>query len=104
MVKTRVTEENWIKSRKPWNREEEKEEEEEKEKKVRLGTLAADWQGSRSVRMTSCQRPIVSCSWSHPPVWSLLLVDQSPSAYWIVNPDNDVYGNVAAGSSHYGFW
>ena len=21
-----------------------------------------------------------------------------------MNPDNDVYGNVAAGSSHYGFW
>ena len=38
------------------------------------------------------------------PVWSLLAVDQSPAAYWIVNPDNDVYGNVAAGSSHYGFW
>lgn len=33
------------------------------------------------------------------PVWSLLLVDQSPAAYWIVNPDNDVYNNVAAGSS-----
>lgn len=38
------------------------------------------------------------------PVWSLLAVDQSPAAYWIVNPDNDVIGNVAAGSSHYGFW
>ena len=36
-------------------------------------------------------------------IWSLLLVDQSPACYWIVNPDNDVYGNVAAGSSHYGF-
>lgn len=33
------------------------------------------------------------------PVWSLLLVDQSPAAYWIVNPDNDVYENVAACSS-----
>ena len=38
------------------------------------------------------------------PVWSLLLVDQSPACFWIVNPDNDVYGNVAAGSSHYGIW
>ena len=38
------------------------------------------------------------------PVWSLLLVDQSPAAIWIVNPDNDVYGNVVAGSSHYGIW
>mgnify|MGYP003307879992 FL=1 len=38
------------------------------------------------------------------PIWSLLLVDQSPACYWIVNPDNDVYGNVAAASSHYGFW
>ena len=38
------------------------------------------------------------------PVWSLLMVDQSPACYWIVNPSNDVYGNVAAGSSHYGFW
>ena len=25
-----------------------------------------------------------------------LLVDQSPACYWIVNPDNDVYGNAAA--------
>ena len=38
------------------------------------------------------------------PIWSLLLVDQSPAAIWIVNPDNDVYGNVVAGSSHYGIW
>ena len=38
------------------------------------------------------------------PIWSLLLVDQSPAAFWIVNPENYVYGNVAAGSSHYGFW
>ena len=38
------------------------------------------------------------------PVWSLLLVDQSPAAIWIVNPDNDVYGNAVAGSSHYGIW
>ena len=38
------------------------------------------------------------------PIWSLLMVDQSPSNFWIVNPHNYVYGNVAAGSSHYGFW
>jgi len=38
------------------------------------------------------------------PIWSLLMVDQSPAAFWIVNPTNDVYGNVAAGSSHHGFW
>ena len=38
------------------------------------------------------------------PIWSLLMVDQSPSCFWIVNPENYVYGNVAAGSSHYGFW
>jgi hypothetical protein len=37
------------------------------------------------------------------PVWSLLLVDQSPSAFWIVNPDNIVRDNAAT-SSHYGFW
>ena len=38
------------------------------------------------------------------PIWSVLLVDQSPSCFWIVNPSNDVYGNVCGGSSHYGFW
>ena len=38
------------------------------------------------------------------PIWSLLMVDQSPSCFWIVNPVNYIYGNVAAGSSHYGFW
>jgi hypothetical protein len=38
------------------------------------------------------------------PVWSLLTVDQSPAAFWIVNPNNIVRGNVVAGSSHYGFW
>jgi cysteine-rich repeat protein len=37
------------------------------------------------------------------PVWSLLLVDQSPAAFWIVNPDNTVR-DCAATSSHYGFW
>ena len=38
------------------------------------------------------------------PIWSLLMVDQSPACFWIVNPTNDVYGNVAAGSAFYGFW
>ena len=38
------------------------------------------------------------------PAWSLLLVDQSPAAYWIVNPNNRIVDNIAAGSSHYGFW
>jgi len=38
------------------------------------------------------------------PVWSLLTVDMSPSAFWIVNPNNTVTDNVAAGSTHYGFW
>ena len=28
------------------------------------------------------------------PIWSLLLVDQSPACYWIVNPDNDVYAGT----------
>jgi hypothetical protein len=37
------------------------------------------------------------------PVWSLLLVDQSPAAFWIVNPDN-IVRDCAATSSHYGFW
>ena len=31
------------------------------------------------------------------PVWSLLVVDQSPAAFWIVNPNNIVRNNVAAG-------
>ena len=38
------------------------------------------------------------------PVWSLLTVDQSPACFWIVNPWNYVRNNIAAGSSHYGFW
>ena len=38
------------------------------------------------------------------PVWSLLTVDQSPACFWIVNPHNYVRNNIAAGSSHYGFW
>ena len=37
-------------------------------------TLAADWHGSRRVRTTSSHSPWTSCSLSHPPVWSLLLM------------------------------
>ena len=37
------------------------------------------------------------------PVWSLLIVDQSPSAFWIVNPNQIVTENAAT-SSHYGYW
>ena len=38
------------------------------------------------------------------PVLSLLLVDQSPACYWIVHPHTHMIGNVAGGSSHYGYW
>ena len=38
------------------------------------------------------------------PVLSLLLVDQSPACYWIVHPYTHLIGNVAGGSSHYGYW
>lgn len=38
------------------------------------------------------------------PVLSLLLVDQSPACYWIVHPYTHLLGNVAGGSSHYGYW
>ena len=33
-----------------------------------------------------------------------LLGRSVPSCFWIVNPVNYIYGNVAAGSSHYGFY
>ena len=33
-----------------------------------------------------------------------LTVDQTPATYWLVNPDNYVASNIAAGSTHYGFW
>ena len=33
-----------------------------------------------------------------------LSTDATPSSYWLVNGDNYVDGNIAAGSSHYGFW
>jgi len=31
------------------------------------------------------------------PAWSLLQVDQTPAAYWIVNPNNVVENNIAFG-------
>jgi hypothetical protein len=40
-------------------------------------TLAADWQGSPSDLTTSCHNPRVICSLSHPPVWWLLLLNQT---------------------------
>ena len=36
--------------------------------------------------------------------FALLTVDQTPASFWITNPDNYVASNVAAGSTHYGFW
>ena len=36
--------------------------------------------------------------------FALLNVDQTPASYWIVNPDNYVERNIAAGSTHYDFW
>ena len=33
-----------------------------------------------------------------------LTSDATPSTYWLVNGDNYVERNIAAGSSHYGFW
>ena len=38
------------------------------------------------------------------PSLALLTVDQTPASFWITNPDNYVASNVAAGSTHYGFW
>lgn len=35
---------------------------------------------------------------------SLLNVDQTPAVFWIVNPNNRVRRNAAAGSTHLGFW
>ena len=34
----------------------------------------------------------------------VLAVDQTPATFWIVNPDNYVERNIAAGSTHYGIW
>jgi len=35
---------------------------------------------------------------------SLLNTDQTPACFWMTNPDNNIVGNVAAGSDRYGFW
>ncbi|CAG9461071.1 unnamed protein product [Pedinophyceae sp. YPF-701] len=35
---------------------------------------------------------------------SLLNTDTTPATFWITNPRNDYFGNVAAGSLAYGFW
>jgi len=38
------------------------------------------------------------------PSTTSLNVDMSPSVFWVVNANNIVRRNAAAGSSHYGFW
>ena len=38
------------------------------------------------------------------PCFSCLNSDMTPASYWLVNPDNYVERNIAAGSTHYGFW
>ena len=38
------------------------------------------------------------------PSFTGLNSDTTPSTYWLVNGDNYVERNIAAGSSHYGFW
>ena len=38
------------------------------------------------------------------PLFSLLVVDQTPASYWVVNPGNYLTDNVAAGNSNFGFW
>ena len=35
---------------------------------------------------------------------SLLNVDVTPATFWVVNPNNTVRRNAAAGGSHFGFW
>ncbi|XP_068250285.1 fibrocystin-L-like [Palaemon carinicauda] len=35
---------------------------------------------------------------------SLLNVDITPSSYWVVNPNNIVRHNAAAGGTHFGYW
>ena len=35
---------------------------------------------------------------------SLLSVDQTPASFWIVNTNNEYYGNHAAGAAGFGFW
>jgi hypothetical protein len=36
--------------------------------------------------------------------FSLLYTDQTPAAFWLSHPNNDLYGNRAAGSDSTGFW
>lgn len=36
--------------------------------------------------------------------FSLLNTDQTPASFWITHPNNDFFGNHAAGSDRYGFW
>lgn len=36
--------------------------------------------------------------------FAMLTTDATPASYWLVNGDNYVEGNIAAGSTHYGFW
>jgi hypothetical protein len=38
------------------------------------------------------------------PSFAMLNTDQTPATFWITNADNNVSGNVAAGSQNYGFW
>ena len=38
------------------------------------------------------------------PVWSLLLTEQTPAAFYVRNPANYFRDNTVAGSSHHGFW
>ena len=35
---------------------------------------------------------------------SLLNPDVTPAAFWVVNPNNHLYENAAAGGTHFGFW
>eukprot|EP00731_Ephydatia_muelleri_P028251 Em0019g1124a len=36
--------------------------------------------------------------------WNLLNVDITPATFWIVNPNNTVRRNAAAGGTHFGYW
>ena len=38
------------------------------------------------------------------PSSSLLNVDQTPTSFWVTNPNNHIRHNHAAGSTHFGFW
>lgn len=38
------------------------------------------------------------------PVWSLLLTEQTPAAFYLRNPSNYIQDNAVAGASHHGFW